>query len=445
MFKKIFFIFLSLFLLFPAPALAQKTESATDEIIVKFQDEVNEKQVDEVSKKLGLGIERKLSLPQTFTIKIPDQDIDKHLKNFEKNPFVEYAEPDYLAQAYGSFVPNDSYFSKQWSLGKILAPEAWDINKGSQSAKIAILDSGIDEDHEDLKNKIDLRVNLTSSQTNDDLYGHGTHVAGIAAAETNNLLGIAGLGFNARLLSFKVLDDKGFGYYSWIAEGLYKAADSGAKVINLSLGGQNRSKTLERAVDYAWGKGVVLACAAGNSANKSPTYPAYYKNCLAVAATDENDQKADFSSFGSWVDLAAPGVNIFSTFPNHTYKINKQLNYDLGSGTSMATPLVSGLAGLLFGADPTLSSSQVRNLIEENTDKIAGTGNYWLKGRINAYKAIAAIPGIALPSSEPKTAGAEMINNPVKTDFVPSVASQVSSLSENQKPWWCYLLPGICR
>lgn len=385
----VFFLFI--FFSFSSYSYAQFPQNfAEDEIIVKLKPVVTQDKLDELNKKLGVRIHQKLLLPQTFTLKVPKSQVSQFVKTYEKNPLVEYAEPNY--RAYALETPNDPYFSNQWGMVKVEALGAWDLTHGSSAAKIAIVDTGIDNDHEDLASKVIARINFTGSSTDDDLYGHGTHVAGIASAMTNNNLGVAGLGYEASLMSVKVLDDTGWGYYSWVANGIRWAADNNARVINLSLGGSFSSRTLKNAVDYAFGKGAVLACAAGNSGNTSPTYPAYYPNCIATAATDQNDQKASFSSYGKrWVDVAAPGVNIFSTFPNHSYVIGKNLNYDYGSGTSMATPHVAGLAGLLFGQKPSSSNIQVRASIENNADAISGTGRYWSKGRMNAYKSTASL------------------------------------------------------
>ncbi len=188
----------------------------------------------------------------------------------------------------------------------------------------------------------------------------------------------------------KVLNDSGSGAYSWVANGIIWAADNDAKVINMSLGGSRKSRTLENAVNYAWKKEVVVVAAAGNSANPSKTYPAAYTNAIAVAATNNKDQKASFSSYGAkWVDVAAPGENIFSTFPNHPYKINKSLGYDFGSGTSMATPMTSAVAALIWSTPYGNSASQVRTRLESTADKITGTGTYWSAGRVNAANAVA--------------------------------------------------------
>src|SRR3989304_1482938 len=167
-------------------------------------------------------------------------------------------------------------------------------------------------------------------------------------------------------MNVKVLDDSGSGYYSWIANGITWATDNGAKVINMSLGGSSGSSTLRDAVNYAAANGVVIAAAAGNSGNSSRTYPAYYSTVIAVAATDSNDARASWSSYGSWVDVAAPGGNIFSTFPHHPYQINKAPGYDFGSGTSMATPHVAGLAALVWGSGLCTTNTCVRAQIENN-------------------------------------------------------------------------------
>lgn len=316
---------------------------------------------------------------------------------FNQHPHVEYAELDQIA--YVVLMPNDPHFSKQWGLNNtgqtggtsdadINACEAWDMTTGAASVNIAILDTGIDQTHEDLQAKITANKNFTSSRTVDDKYGHGTHVAGIAAAITNNGKGIAGTGYSSGLMNVKVLGDRGSGFYSWIAQGIIWAADNNARVINLSLGGSQVDKTLENAVNYAWSKGVVLVAAAGNNNVSTKLYPAAYPNCIAVAATDHNDQKASFSNYGAdWVDVAAGGVNIYSTLPDHKNTIGK-LYYDYLSGTSMATPFVSGTAGLVWTTGYGYGNSSVRNRIESTCNTIAGTGSYFRYGRVNAYEAV---------------------------------------------------------
>src|SRR3990172_10448455 len=400
-------ILLSLFNLFSPLAKAQEDNGhVPSRVLIKFKDGVTEGEKDNLLKNNRAQVVGKIDALDVLVLQVPDKAEEKLFVALSKNPHVEYAELDYLAEAF--FSPNDTYFTaNQWGLentgqnikgvsgvfdADINGPTAWEVTQGG--IKVAILDTGIDQDHEDLSVKIVDKVadqkNFTTSPTIDDLYGHGTHVGGIVAAITNNGKGIAGTCPNCQLMNGKVLNDSGSGAYSWIAGGITWAADNGPKVINLSLGGSSGSKTLEKAVNYAWNnKGVVVVAAAGNSANPSKTYPAAYTNVIAVAATNNKDQKASFSSYGArWVDVAAPGENIFSTFPNHPYKINKLPGYDFGSGTSMSTPMTSAVVALIWSTPHGTSASAVRARLESTADDIAGTGTYWSAGRINAANAV---------------------------------------------------------
>ncbi len=366
---------------------------ALGRILVKFRPGAAAGERAEVHRALGGRVLEEIAAIGVEVVSVPAGAELALVAAYARNPLVEYAELDHVAYAVGE--PNDPYFDRQWGLSNgndadIDAPEAWDLTRGSDSVLIAILDTGIDQDHEDLAGKLAGSKNFTRSRTVDDLYGHGTHVAGIAAAATDNGKGVAGVGYDSRLLNVKVLDDTGSGYYSWIAKGITWAADNGGKVINMSLGGSAQSRMLEEAVNYAWGKGVVLVAAAGNGGSSDPLYPAYYENCIAVAATDSNDQKASWSSYGAWVDVAAPGVSIFSTVPNHTSTLFGRVKppYAYASGTSMATPHVAGVAALVWAQYPNYTNGEVRTQIEATADKIAGTGTYWRYGRVNACRAV---------------------------------------------------------
>lgn len=407
-FLKSIFLFLLILLLSPLfPVKAQEeNQFVPDEVIVKLKSNIPEQALEHLPPQAKVS--QRLLLPQTFLIKIPQGQVEKFVILFSRNPGIEYAEPNYIAQAQ-DITPNDPSFNLQWGLkntGQVVqgvtgtigadieAPQAWQVTTGSASIKIAVLDTGMNLTHEDLQNKIDPVMKDFTGAGIEDQYGHATHVAGIAAADTNNGIGIAGTGFNSKIMVGKVLNNSGSGSYSWIADGIKWSADNGANVINLSLGGSFRSATLENAVNYAWSKGVVLAAAAGNNGSSSKLYPAAYKNVISVAATDNNDKKASFSSFGKWVSVAAPGVNIYSTFPNHTFYLGTQYgrsqNYDYGNGTSMATPFVAGTAALVWssGKCAPLNNTCVRNTIQNTADKIAKTGSYWKYGRINAFKAV---------------------------------------------------------
>lgn len=396
-------LFLGLFNVFSPLVKAQDNNNhVPGQVLVKFKDGVSQTEKDNLLRNNRAQVVNKLDALEVLVLQVPQTAEEKVVAALSKNPHVEYAELDYIAEAF--FVPNDTYFiNNQWGLentgqnikgitgivdADIDGPTAWDTTQGG--VKVAILDTGIDQDHEDLSSKIILQRNFTDSSTIDDLYGHGTHVGGIVAAVTNNNIGVAGGCPNCQLMNGKVLNDSGSGAYSWVASGIIWASDNNAKVINMSLGGSSPSKTLEGAVNYAWNHSVVVVAAAGNSGNSSKTYPAAYTNVIAVAATDNKDQKATFSSYGAkWVDVAAPGENVFSTFPNHAYKINKSLNYDFASGTSMATPMTSAVAALIWSTPYGTSASQVRTRLESTADKIIGTGTYWSAGRVNAANAVA--------------------------------------------------------
>ncbi len=458
------FVGLILFLELHSPSLAlapleTPRSFTTGEIIVKLKSQTNVSSFLQKNSKLGLGLKEKLRLNQTFTLRIPQNQEENLVSLLSKNPNVEYAEPNF--KAYALDTANDTYLSDQWGLFKIQAanssgPSAWTVSQGSPDIKIAVVDTGIDFSHPDVGPKVSLDTNFTTSSTASDLYGHGTHVAGIAAAVTNNGQGVAGVSYNTGLISAKVLDDSGSGSYSWVANGITWAADNGAKVINMSLGGSSSSQTLQNAVNYAWNKGVVIVAAAGNNGNTQKVYPGAYPNVLSVAAADSNDNMPYWSTYGKWVDVAAPGVNILSTLPTYINSIGTT-NYGYLSGTSMATPFVSGLAGLLFAVNPGFTNSQVVSLIENNADKIPGTGSYWIYGRINAYNSLLAAAGVSLtptptvtptltPTSTPSPTPTPL---PTITATPTSTPSPTPTLSltptPTPKPWYCRYRPSLCK
>lgn len=238
------------------------------------------------------------------------------------------------------YISNDPHLEEQWALQYIHAPKLWQVTAGNSQILVAVLDTGIDQHHEDLCGKIMADVNFTSSQTTEDVLGHGTHVAGIIAANRNNGLGIVGLAPESSLLNVKVANDKGQSDISAVAEGIIWAVDKGASVINMSIALEEYSPQLEDAVRYAWSHGAVIVAAAGNSGSELPVYPAFFENCIAVTALRQDGTLAPLSNYGDWVDIAAPGFNIYSTLPSN--------NYGYKSGTSFATAYVSGLAALLF-------------------------------------------------------------------------------------------------
>ncbi len=293
-------------------------------------------------------------------------------------PHVEFAEPNYLVEAV--HIPNDPGYGSQWGPPKIACEAAWDLEKGNAATVVSIIDTGVDKNHADLAAKLLPGWDFVNNDADaDDDNGHGTHCAGIAAARTNNSVGIAGVGYDCSILPVKVLNSAGSGAWSAVADGITWAANNGAHVISLSLGGSSGSSTVEAAVNYAWGLDVVVIAAAGNSGVTSAFYPAWYANCIAVASTDSNDARSSFSNYGGWVDVAAPGRDIYATYDGGGYATL--------SGTSMAAPHVAGLAGLLWsnlGTGATAAAT-IRARIEENCD---GVGTFVVHGRINAHLAL---------------------------------------------------------
>ncbi|MBD2597150.1 S8 family serine peptidase [Nostoc spongiaeforme FACHB-130] len=279
-------------------------------------------------------------------------------------------------------VPNSG--GNNWGADLVNAPEAWNNGYTGKGVVVAVIDTGVDYNHEDLKNNIwtntkeiagngidddgngyvdDVRGwNFVNNNNNTlDQNGHGTHVSGTIAGEKNNY-GVTGIAYNAKIMPVKVLNESGSGSYSAIANGIYYAANNGANVINLSLGGSFSNKTLQNAVEYANSKGVVVVMAAGNDGGSQPNYPARYaKNTgIAVGAVDRNNSLANFSNRSGTNELAyvtAPGVDVYSTVPNNQYA-----SY---SGTSMATPHVAGVVALMLSANRSLTPTQVRQIITE--------------------------------------------------------------------------------
>ena len=296
-----------------------------------------------------------------------------------QNPAVVFAELDYRVQV--ALEPDDPYYAGKWWWDKVQAADAWDVTTGSDLV-IAVIDTGVDMDHPDLAAKIVPGYDFVNGDNDaDDDHGHGTHVAGIAAAVTNNGLGVAGLSWGARIMPLKVLNADGYGFDSDVAAAITYAADHGAQVINLSLGDTQFSSTMADATDYAHDKGVFTAAAAGNDGNNTLLYPAANEHVVGVAATNSSDTRASLSNYGSHVDVAAPGVNVYSTYPG---------TYRSMSGTSMATPFVSGLAALVLSANGNLTPDEVEAIIEQSADDLGDTGrdDVYGWGRINAYQAV---------------------------------------------------------
>ncbi|MDO8689695.1 MAG: S8 family serine peptidase [Dehalococcoidia bacterium] len=343
----------------------------------------------------------------------PGQEIES-LPGLRSNPLVEFAEPDYVRDLL--WAPNDpDYGPYQWNLRKINLEAAWDISRGVPGVKVAVIDTGLDMPHSDRPANIVSPFNeCTSNSSVSDDNGHGTHVSGIIAANTNNGIGVAGIAPGVSLMPIRVEcpDPNGnnYIYVSTEVNALHYAADNGARVISISLGGTFTSTSELVAINYALGKGALVIAAAGNcyadgsecDGQINPvSYPAGYPGVLAVAATTASDTHASYSEEGTFVSIAAPGGDgtitstmILSTYPNSSYAYM--------DGTSMATPHVSGLAGLIFSVNPALSSLDVTNIITSTAVDLGAPGkdDIFGWGRIDALAALTKAQQTA-PSGSP--------------------------------------------
>jgi serine protease len=322
----------------------------------------------------------------------------------------------------------DPYRGQQWDLSKIREADAWQRSTGA-GATVAVIDTGVDATHPDLAGQVlpgtDL-INGTSGVSSDP-NGHGTHVAGTIAALTGNGVGVSGFAPNAKILPIRVLDANGSGYTSTIATGIIYAADHGANVINMSLGGPGPTAAMTNAIAYARTKGVTVVAAAGNERTSgSPiSYPAADPGVIAVAATDSADRVASYSNQGSYVDVAAPGSSILSTLPGDKYAFY--------NGTSMASPHVAAVAALLKAYDPGLTPDGIENALESSAVDLGAPGkdNDFGYGRIDAAAALDAVtPSTPAPvTTSPRTTSPSATTAPTTAPTTTAPTTRPTSAS----------------
>ncbi len=361
-------------------------------------------------------------------------NLDVVLPQIERSPVVRYAEPNRLIRL-DAVVPNDPKFGQQWALNNpnnvdIDAPQAWQVTTGSASTIVAIIDSGIDTTNPELAGRLWTNPNEVAGNGRDDDQdgfvddvhgwnfvnnnanindglGHGTHVAGILGAASNNAYGVAGVNWNARLMILKFIGSDGSGSVDNAVQAIYYAVQHGARVINASWGGPDYSQALDDAIRYAGNQGVVFVTAAGNeSANNdiTPSYPALDRlpNQISVAAIDASGNLASFSNYGvKTVDIAAPGVDILSTVPH---------GYASYSGTSMATPFVAGVVSLVVGLHPNWSATQLVQQVLATAKPLPSlTGLTVTGGIVDAASAVGGAVSSPPPSSSPPPVSATVL------------------------------------
>jgi thermitase len=409
------------------------------QVLVGFQPGTPASARSDAHREAGGRVEKSLEQIGVDQVAVAAGTVAQSIAAYQRNPNVRFAEPNYVRVM---ILPNEGedppppfgtgidYVREQWGLNNtgqsiyydpwtgaigaiaaaadadIDAPEGWELSTGNAGVRIAILDAGIDCLHVDLKTKcVEQRLVTSQSTTLEDVIGHGTHVAAIAAAETNNNKGTAGVGWSSTFGSLKVCYEYYDPFFGLVglcdtaasASAMIYAADNGYKVVNMSYAGPEASQTEGNAARYAWDHGVVLVAAAANDYARTPMYPAAYPEVVAVAATDWHDNLAGFSNFGSsWVSVAAPGHYIFSALPNAACGIaadDPDGCYGWLSGTSMASPHVAGAAALVWAKlGTTATPQQVRAAIEGGADKIGTLGQNFLAwtqhGRLNVHGAL---------------------------------------------------------
>ncbi len=391
----------------PAPAAA--SAAVPGAVVVDFRDGTTPAQFDGWEKDWGIDLEFNSveGAESGITLATGVADVEAALLRIRQHAEVEAAEPLFTYQA--SFVPNDPDYGKQWNLQLINAPDAWDRSRG-KGVVVAVLDTGIAYENKDDFIQVPDLEGATFAKGYDfvndregawDDHGHGTHVAGTIAQVTHNGQGVAGVAFEATLMPVKVLDAFGRGTSSDIADAIRWAADNGAKVINLSLGGGARSEVMARAVEYARKKGATVVAAAGNTGLSRVEYPAAYPGAVAVSAVGPSGKLASYSSWGAELDLAAPGGDKRARPEDGVLQNTidprdpSKSIYAYYQGTSMAAPHVSGVAALLYAAGAT-GPDQVERALFEGARKSEGQdawSNKYGHGLLDAKGALAALGG----------------------------------------------------
>ena len=377
-------------------------DSSRDQLLVGFRAGTPLEEVGRILALVDAAPLEAIDAIDTFLIRVPAWQLDAVESILRGLSVVEFVELDERVAPLAT--ANDPYFAQQWHLPKIRATEAWEATTGSPDVMIAILDSGVDGSHPDLAPKLVGGWNFFDGNSNTaDVYGHGTKVAGAAAAIANNGVGVASVSWQSYLMPIRVTDTSGYGYYSTISQGITWAADQGARVINVSFASIAGSSAITSAARYARTKGAVVVAAAGNCGCDDPT--AENPELISVGATISTDALASYSSRGAYVDVAAPGSSIYTT--------TRGGGYASVAGTSFASPVTAGVVALMFTANPDLSPNQIEAALESTAIDLgpAGHDSSFGFGRVDAAEAVAAVGAVASPPPD-TTSPSASISNP---------------------------------
>ena len=336
--------------LFNYPGLANQGEF--DSLVIDFREDIPVTEIQEdleaIAQKYNLNANFNSEFSQADNLYIleGDKDLLQSLSKSFLREDVEYIEPNYVYSAFDT--PNDPSYGKQWNLRSITVEQAWDETKG-EGITVAVIDTGVSQVPDLKQTKFVKGYDFVNDRSNaGDDNGHGTHVAGTIAQSTNNRYGVAGIAYEAEIMPLKVLAKAGGGTIADIAEAIKFAADNGADVINMSLGGGGASQAMQEAIDYAYNKGVVIIAAAGNANQNSSSYPARYPHVISVSALDSSGNKAPYSNYGAGVDISAPGGSEAGKILQETIDPSNGKPVFAGfQGTSMAAPHVAGVAALI--------------------------------------------------------------------------------------------------
>lgn len=458
-------------LFFASTSFAAAPEAVPGEFVVKLKPTVSAKSsVSTLSQQLGSFVKSTIPGQNIVVIKRPVFESEKNvLKSLAENPAVDIVEPNYIYRI--NKAPNDPMYGQLWGMNNVGQPDssrqvgiagtdigaeaAWDITTGSKDVIVAVIDTGINYNHPDLKDNLWINEAEKNGQAGvdddgngivDDVYGasfvdankptgnplddhgHGSHCSGTIGATGNDGKGIVGVAWNVRLMGVKFLSANGSGSLEGALKAIDYATKMGARVLSNSWGGGGYSETLKQAIERSNTAGALFVAAAGNEANNNdsnPTYPATYDvpNVIAVAAIDNRGQLASFSNYGKTkVHVGAPGVNIYSSV--------KGTGYDSWSGTSMATPHVSGMAALLVSKEPNLTNTEMKERIVATSKPIPGLRGKARGGLANAY----AMLTNTLPAPDP--------NDPINWQTVPLNISSAHPYKENTKEEYEVNVPG---